>query len=385
MSRSLLVLLVDDDEPVRRAMGRLITRLGYAVVQARNGEEACALLADNEIDIIVSDIRMPEMTGVQLLREVQEVDEGIPVLLITGEPSIDTAMEAVEYGAVGYLPKPVERGDMERMLKRAANLRRLARLRQDALAVSGEHDSRSDALLALDDSFNRAMDSLWVAMQPLVDADTGRVYGYEALLRSDEPSLPHPGAVIEAAERLGRLVDLGRAIRLRGAEIMAGRPEQGQLFINIHPHDLLDDELLDPRSPLSRMAERVVLEITERAELPEQDDVRARIRHLRELGFRIAVDDMGAGYAGLTSFATLQPDIVKIDMSMVRGVDADPVRRRLIDSMVSLCRDMDIEVVAEGVETFAELQVLIELKVDLLQGFLLARPGPPFPEVSWPL
>ena len=69
--------------------------------------------------------------------------------------------------------------------------------------------------------------------------------------------------------RLGRLVDLGRAIRLRGAEIMADRPEQGQLFINIHPHDLLDDELLDPESPLSRMAERVVLEITERAELPE--------------------------------------------------------------------------------------------------------------------
>lgn len=138
-----------------------------------------------------------------------------------------------------------------------------------------------------------------------------------------------------------------------------------------------------PDAPLSAIASRVVLEITERASLDEVKDARARIADLREIGFMIAIDDLGAGYAGLTSFATLQPEIVKLDMSLIRGVDRDSTRQKLVRSMTALCKDLGMTVVAEGVETTAERDTLTELGCDLLQGYLFARPGRPFPDVAW--
>ena len=124
------------------------------------------------------------------------------------------------------------------------------------------------------------------------------------------------------------------------------------------------------------MASRVVLEVTEREALDGIPDLRERVRSLRSLGYRLAVDDLGAGYAGLSSFAVLEPDIVKIDMSLVRAVDREPLKSRLIDSIVTLCRDLGPLVVAEGIETSAERSVLVELGCDLLQGYLIGRPRP---------
>jgi EAL domain-containing protein (putative c-di-GMP-specific phosphodiesterase class I) len=94
------------------------------------------------------------------------------------------------------------------------------------------------------------------------------------------------------------------------------------------------------------------------------------------LGFRIALDDLGAGYAGLASFATLQPTLVKYDMSMVRGVDSSPTRRKVISAMTSLFAEMEVDVVAEGVETESERDTLVGLGVDLMQGHLFGRPAP---------
>ncbi len=137
---------------------------------------------------------------------------------------------------------------------------------------------------------------------------------------------------------------------------------------------MLDLRLYSSDSPLASNASRVVLEITERATLDGVDNLGRRVRELRDLGFRIAVDDLGAGYAGLTSFATLEPEIVKLDIALVRNVDSLPIKRQLIGSMTSLCKDLGTLVVAEGIETEAERDVIVELGCDLLQGFLLGRP-----------
>jgi EAL domain-containing protein (putative c-di-GMP-specific phosphodiesterase class I) len=96
----------------------------------------------------------------------------------------------------------------------------------------------------------------------------------------------------------------------------------------------------------------------------------------------VAVDDLGAGYAGLTSFAMLSPEVVKIDMSLVRGIDQNPVTQRIIRSVVTLCRDMRVNLVAEGVETAAERDTLLALGCDLLQGYFFGRPAPTFLPVS---
>jgi EAL domain-containing protein (putative c-di-GMP-specific phosphodiesterase class I) len=111
--------------------------------------------------------------------------------------------------------------------------------------------------------------------------------------------------------------------------------------------------------------------------------VRAKLAQLRRIGFRIAIDDLGAGYAGLTSFATLEPELVKLDMTLVRDVDKNPVKERLVRSMTSLCKDLGMLVVAEGVETPQERDALVALGCDLLQGYLFARPAEPFPDFAW--
>ena len=126
----------------------------------------------------------------------------------------------------------------------------------------------------------------------------------------------------------------------------------------------------------------MVLEVTERTSLEGVRDVTRRVAKLREMGFRIAVDDLGAGYAGLTSFSLLEPEVVKLDMALVRGVDDNPTKQKVIRSMATLCREMGVDMVVEGIETDAERDAVVQLGGDLLQGYLFARPGPPFPRVG---
>ncbi|HMI94357.1 MAG TPA: EAL domain-containing protein, partial [Polyangiales bacterium] len=332
------ILVVDDDETVRRSVQRMLTREGYAVVEAANGDAAVEILARDRFDAVLSDISMPGLDGIALLRVVRERDPDVPVVLLTGVPELRTALSALELGAYRYLAKPVAPTELAALLAKAVILGRVARLKREAIELTGHGLGTSD-LAGLEASFARAMSSIWIAYQPIVRASDRSLFGYEALLRSQEPSLPHPGAVLDAAERLKLLPELGRRVRDCAALPMADRPEC-TLFVNLHPHDLTDDALLSLDTPLARIADRVVLEITERVSLGKITDLKARIATLRALGFRLAVDDLGAGYAGLTSFAQLEPEIVKLDMSLVRDVQSSPTKRKIIRSMAMLCHDL---------------------------------------------
>ncbi len=371
------ILLVDDEPEPLRATARVLRHAGYSVDTADNGKSATAAIASTEYDTIVSDISMPTMDGIELLRFMREHDEDIPVILVTGAPAVETAVQALEHGAYKYLVKPVSADRLEEVLQKAVRMRQMARIRREAVEVLGAIPDQG-----LKDSFKSAMQTLWIAYQPIVHK-SGALYGYEALLRSREPALPHPGAVLDAAEKLDKLDDLGRRVRELAAGPVTGNDKVGTLFVNLHPRDLEDEELVSPDSPLAQIASRVVLEITERASVESINDLRGRVAKLRDTGYRIAVDDLGAGYAGLTSFALLEPEIVKIDMSLVRDVDRLPVKQRLIESMTSLCREMGIMVVGEGVETAAERDTLLSLGCDLLQGYFMSKPAEPFPEFNW--
>ena len=155
------------------------------------------------------------------------------------------------------------------------------------------------------------------------------------------------------------------------------------LFVNVQPQELLDESLFDSCGALSPIASRVVLEVTERASLGAVPDLRARVSRLKRMGFRIAIDDLGAGYAGLASFAQLEPSVVKIDMALVRDVHHNELKAKLVGSMASACRELSIMVVAEGVELPAERDALADLGCDFLQGYLFARPGFGFPEAAF--
>jgi EAL domain-containing protein (putative c-di-GMP-specific phosphodiesterase class I) len=235
------------------------------------------------------------------------------------------------------------------------------------------------ALRDLEDKLERCLASLTMHFQPIIHARTRARFGYEALLRSTDKSLPHPGAILDAAERLERIPVLGRAVRAASAKVIAAAPpERGAIFINLHLLDLFDKQLTSPFAPLSKVASRVVLEITERTSLEGQLDLRYRVSELRELGYRIAIDDLGGGHARMGTFSPLDTDFVKLDMSLVRDVERHPMKQRLIRSITELCRQHGTTVIAEGVETAAEEKMLIALGCDLLQCYLIARPAAPF-------
>jgi EAL domain-containing protein (putative c-di-GMP-specific phosphodiesterase class I)/CheY-like chemotaxis protein len=348
-----------------------LDRAGFTTEVAMNGRAALGQVGATAFDAIVSDINMPECSGLEFLRQVREHDLDVPVILMTGKPSVESSVRAVEYGAFRYLMKPVLPATLIETLKSAVQLHDMARLKREALELQGQDVNQLRERAALEERFAKAITGLWLAYQPLISVRQQRVYGYEALMRSAEPTLANPLALLEAAERLDKLDVLGRAVRTRAAE---PPPGDALLFVNLHAQDLNDEELYDRDAPLSKMASRVVLEITERAAFDDVPDVSARIRRLTDLGFRIAIDDLGAGYAGLSSFTELDPAVAKLDMSLIRGIDTHERKQNIVRSMHELCAKMRIVVVSEGVETDAERDTLTGLGADILQGYLFAKP-----------
>jgi len=374
------VLVVDDEAPICRALERVLRAAGFVVTSATDPMQALDAIMHQPFDVVLSDVMMPKMSGVDLLRVLRAYDLDVPVILMTGNPTVDTAAEAVQLGALQYLPKPVPNDVIVAAVERASRLHQIAVMKREAMNLLAESEAHARNKASLEESFERALATMWMAFQPIVGPE-GRLYGYEALLRSNESSLPHPGAVLDAADELGRHEDLGRRVRALSAEAFSAAPAGSALFVNLHVRDLLDKELYEGDSPLGRISNRVILEITERAAMDTVKDIGARIAVLRYQGYRIAIDDLGAGYAGLSSFAALEPEIVKLDMSLVRNAHESPVRRQLVESMTTLCKAMNIEVVAEGVETAEERACMVQAGCTLLQGYWFAKPGPPFPAI----
>jgi EAL domain-containing protein (putative c-di-GMP-specific phosphodiesterase class I) len=371
------VLVADDDATVARSLQRVLGAAGFEVIVVPDGNAAVEELKTRSFEVVLSDIHMPGTNGVDLLRLVRAYDLDVPVILMTGEPEVDTAVEAIDLGALGYLRKPLDAERVVAKVQRAARLASLAKVKREALDEIGVPGQQAD-LAGLQAGFERALSSLWVAFQPIVAVSQRRIIGYEALLRSHEGTLPDPVALVGAAERLQRVEELGRRVRERVALAARDAPSGALLFVNVHPQELLDPELASGDAPLSRYADRVVLEVTERRALDEVRDLERRISVLRFMGFRVAVDDLGAANAGLASFARLEPEFVKLDISLVRGLHQSPARQRLVRAMTDLGADMGTRVIAEGVESGEELRQLVALGCDLMQGYFFAAPSESF-------
>jgi EAL domain-containing protein (putative c-di-GMP-specific phosphodiesterase class I) len=370
------ILVVDDDLVLLRSVARALRAKGFEVWTATDGWDAVRQVNERKFDAVLSDIAMPNLDGIELLREVREHDLQVPVVLFTGEPTVNTAVRAIEYGAFHYLTKPAPLDEIYGVIAKAVQLSRMARLKQEAAEARGDVRPQPWDRAGLETRFRRTLQTLWIAYQPIVRVGDHSVFGYEALLRSMEPSLPNPEAVITAAERLGRVHLLGSVIRERASAPVRACADHGLLFVNLHPSELLDPALYLPDAALSAIAHRVVLEITERSAMEDIPDIRSRAARLRELGFRIALDDFGAGSAGLSNLAKLEPEILKLDMSLIRDAHLSVTKRKVVRSMTALAKDMGMMVVAEGIENVDERNVLAELGCDLLQGYYLGRPSP---------
>jgi EAL domain-containing protein (putative c-di-GMP-specific phosphodiesterase class I)/ActR/RegA family two-component response regulator len=380
-----LVLLIDDDFSVRRMHAKMLSRAGFSVEPSPSGSHALGLLERGlRVGTIVTDLQMPGLDGLAFLKAVRRFDQDVPVIIVTGYPSLESALQGIEFGCFRYLTKPAPAAELTGAVRSAVSTHRLALLKRRALELykSDGWDPRDRA--SLDATFDQALDQLWMAFQPIVNWRKHEIVGYEALVRSHSPTLGTPGALLNAAERLGRIGELGSRIRRHVVDAVTAAPIETMIFMNLHAADLNDDALYARSSALGACASRIVLEVTERGSLDSVNDVRGRARSLRAMGFRIAIDDLGAGYAGLSSFAQLEPDIVKLDMSLVRDIDGSPQKQSLVRSMIGVCRDeLGINVVCEGVETEAERNTLDELGSEMQQGYLFGRPAVEFSAPHW--
>ena len=237
-------------------------------------------------------------------------------------------------------------------------------------AKSIEHRERGKKVNDLRSSIRER--GVYIDYHPIVHADTRRIFGYEALARGVLRSLRSPEVMFEVAADADLLWELSRLCRSRALEGLDTRltPEQ-LLFLNVDPHDFADPAFteLEVDTP-----DRVVIEITERTAIKDYPKFKERLVAFRERGYRFAVDDAGSGYAGLGSIANLEPDFIKLDMSLINSIDTNFIKQNLVETMVRFANDQGAMVIAEGVERSEEFETVKGLGVHLVQGFYLHRP-----------
>ncbi|PWB32393.1 diguanylate phosphodiesterase [Pseudomonas sp. SDI] len=226
-----------------------------------------------------------------------------------------------------------------------------------------------------------------MAFQPIVDIRDHSLYAYEALVRGLDGS----GAltILRQVNDENRYA-FDQACRLKAVELAAKLRIPCLLSINFLPNAVYQAATciratLAAAQRFDFPTDRIIFEITESEELVDKEHLKGIIHEYQRQKFMTAIDDFGAGYSGLNLLAEFQPDIIKLDMALVRGIDTDPVRQAIVQGILGVCQVLNIEVIAEGIETLGELRQLQHLGIYLFQGYLFARPAfEALPAVTWP-
>jgi EAL domain-containing protein (putative c-di-GMP-specific phosphodiesterase class I)/GGDEF domain-containing protein len=261
---------------------------------------------------------------------------------------------------VYYNPKIRLERLIYRGIREAANASRSIEERERARRVADLRSSLRDR-------------GVYIDYHPIVITETRKIFGYEALARGVLRSLRSPEVMFDVAAEADLVWELSRLCRSKAIEGIETRLQPDEvLFINVDPHDFSDPAFNESEV---KYPERVVIEITERTAIKDYPKFRERLRAFRERGLRFAVDDAGSGYAGLGSIANLEPDFIKLDMSLINAIDTNFIKQNLVETMVKFANDHGAKVIAEGVERADEFKTVAELGVHLVQGFFLHRPA----------
>ncbi len=222
---------------------------------------------------------------------------------------------------------------------------------------------------------------LKVVYQPIVALDSGQTFAAEALARCSWPEYGDPLALFRQAETEHTCGRLGRMIR----DLTFATAPNLPIFVNVHPQELSSRWLVRPDDPINFCDADVYLEITESATFEHFDLCLGVLAEVRSrTGARLAIDDFGAGYSNLRRVIELEPAVIKLDRELIRGIDRSPRLQLLVRWVVRLCAELDARVVAEGIETMAEFRAVRDAGVEFAQGYFLARPDCPLPEINWP-
>ena len=253
--------------------------------------------------------------------------------------------------------------------------RQIYRAVRDAASSSNSIEQREFGRKAADLRETLRTGGLYIDYHPIVVTETEKIFGYEALARGTLRSMRRPEVMFEVAGQTDMIWELSRLCRNTAISGMKKRLEKDQLlFINIDPHDFTDPAFTETDMDVPDPS-RVVLEITERTAIRDYPKFRGRLKEFRDRGYRFAVDDAGSGYAGLGSIANLEPDFIKLDISLINCIDVNFIKQSLVEQMVGFANKHQAMVIAEGVETAEEYETVKGLGVHLVQGFYLHPPA----------
>ena len=377
-------VLVADDEPVLlEALADLIGSDGdfELVGSARDASEAISLAEQSRPDVALVDVRMPNGGG---LRVAEELRDRLPEVRVIAHTAVDdraTVVRLLNGGAVGYLVKGTPPAEILGAIRRAARGQTSLspevmsgmvsdlseQLHRDELATSERRD-RIERISRAIEGHGRTN-----VYQPIMELDGHAVVGMEALARfATEPILPPDRWFAEAAE-VGLGPDLELACDRVALADLARLPRGTYLSINASRRTAESSALLDELDAVD--ASRVVIEITEHEAVDDYDALSRALGRVRERGSRIAIDDAGAGFASLRHILLIDPEIIKIDVSLTRNIDSDAKRRAISSALITFGDEMGMTVVAEGIETLQEHETLRELGVRFGQGFYLGHPA----------
>jgi EAL domain-containing protein (putative c-di-GMP-specific phosphodiesterase class I)/FixJ family two-component response regulator len=381
-------VLVVDDHAANVALLELLLR--HAGVRDVHGvtdpREVVSCCLELRPDLVLLDLHMPEMDGCAVLHALQAAlpaETFLPVLVLTADDSAEARKRALDAGAKDFLTKPIDHVETVlrvRNLLETAALYRAVRTHNAQLQTELEARDARDRRLSEERRTRRARiervlrdESLAIVFQPIVDLGSARLVGLEALARFDcEPRRPPSEWFAEAAE-----VGLGAELELAAMRAALRRMEHlpAAAFMSVNVSAVVMGSDLDGLLA-SAQGSRLVLELTEHTRIDDYARLLASMDGHRRHGVRIAVDDTGAGHAGLRHILTLRPDIIKLDNDLARDIDTDPARRALSGALVKFADEIGAVVVAEGIETQEELETLRALAVPWGQGYHLGRPGP---------
>jgi EAL domain-containing protein (putative c-di-GMP-specific phosphodiesterase class I)/ActR/RegA family two-component response regulator len=379
------VLLADDDAGILTSLGDLVDEdpALEIVGLAKDTDEAIELAGRLHPDVALIDVRMPGGGGPRATREIRDLSPTTRIMAHSAYRERSLVLEMLEAGAVGYLVKGASGGELLEKIVRCAEGKAVLSEEVTAEVITelvGQlrlHDEASDERRTAMARIRAALacEGLSMVFQPIVDLNEGTDAGAEALARFTAEPIRTPDLWFEEAESLGVGTDLEvQAFRL-AVETFDALPPNAYLSVNLSPSAFMSVAFQEALGHVP--LDRLVVELTEHAPVADYDALKIELEGMRQRGLRLAVDDAGAGFASLRHVIRLRPDFIKIDISIIRGIDGDDVRRTVASGIVSLAGRLGAGVIAEGIETEEELRTVRALGVGYGQGYHLARPLSP--------
>jgi EAL domain-containing protein (putative c-di-GMP-specific phosphodiesterase class I) len=377
------VLLADDEPGLRTALTELLSHEDRVelIGTAADAEEAIRLAESDLPDVALIDVRMPEGGGPHAARGISRVSPGTRVIALSAYEDRTNVLDMLRAGAVGYMVKGTAADELVHGIEKVAqsgtslSAEVLSGVVAELATQLRREEIEQEADQALRGDIERFVSGhgVWMVFHPIVDLETREEIGVEALARFGSIPMKPPDRWFAEATAL----ELGLQLQLRtlheALEALPKIPDGAFLSVNCSHHAAGSPEFVER---LEGVEDRIVLEITEHEAIEDYGALAEALAPLGDRGLRVAVDDVGAGYASLRHALQLAPDMVKMDISLTRDIDRDTGRRALAAALISFAEETSMTIVAEGIETAGELHALRGLGVRYGQGFYLARPAP---------